>query len=284
MRVTSVDMYSATFEEAISFSLQGSDPNAQYMIRTIIGLDADDIVPKFYGWGIGGENRFYDFSLKPRDVVLRVVLNPRAKLEETYSEIRDDLYRTISANRTGIVKLHFNSGATTVSSITGSIVKFESAYFNKLPEVQITIRCNDPIFKAINPVIFGPTELFTTNPVHIPDSLSTAPHGFTAQFTFKTATPTFTIQDDPTTPEWKFKINWGANGQFEVGDVLYLSSEYSNKYIYIIRAGVTIQLANLIEPTSLWPILFPGQNEFYIPEIDTFDWNELKYYASYWGV
>jgi hypothetical protein len=283
MRVTSVEMYSAAYEEAISFSLLGGEPNAEYQIRTILGLDADDLVPKFYGWSLSGTNKYYDFTLKPRDIVMRIILVPRFRIDESYSDVRDHLYRVISANRTGVVVLHFKSGATLVSRIFGSIIKFEATHFTNLPEVQLTIRCNDPMFRAINPVVFEPVELATVNPVLIPDSISTAPHGFTMQLTFDAAAASFTIQDLITSPEWKFKVI--PDGGFLSGDVLYFSSEHSNKYIYYIRGGSTIvHLGDKIESGSIWPMLFPGQNEFQFLDISSFNWNSVEYYAAYWGV
>ena len=122
-------------------------------------MDAEEIVPRFYGFGLtttsplNTKPRFYDFGMKPRNVVIRVVLNPRYKLDETYADIRDELYRNISSNRTGLIVLHFYYGATTVARLTGFITKFEVSHFTQLPEAQITIRCDDPMFRAINSVM-----------------------------------------------------------------------------------------------------------------------------------
>lgn len=282
MRVTNVGLYAANNIEAINFSLSKSDPTAQYMVRTMIGLDAEDLVPKFYGFGLVNKPKFYDFGMKPRDIVIRVVLNPRFNLDESYSDVRDELYRVISATRTGLVTLHFNSGGTTVAKISGFITKFEVPHFAPLPEVQITVRCDDPIFRAINPVIYTPTELKTTNPVIVADSLSTAPHGFSMKVTFKATSPQFSVQDLASNPEWKFVVI--PNGGFASGDVLYFSSDTANKYLYMVRAAVTTHLVDRIQPGSIWPVVFPGANNFHFPEIANFNWNELVYYAAYWGV
>ena len=282
MRITAVEMYSARFEESVNFSLRDRDSSAQYMVRTILGLDAEEITPKFYGWGSNTGLKFYDFGLKPRDIVIRVILNPNIKLDESPADIRDELYRAISSDRTGRVVLHFKSGGTVISRIFGFIVKFEVPYFVQLPEVQLTIRCDDPMFRAINPVVFTATELGTTNPIRIPDSLSTSPHGFSFQVTFKAAASSFTIQDLATNPEWKFKVTPAA--PFASGDVLCFSSDYSNKYLYMVRGGTTTHLMDRIEPTSIWPILFPGANELHFIDIASFNWNKVEYYAAYWGV
>ena len=93
--------------------------------------------------------------MKARTIVIRVVLNPRFNLGETYSDVRDAIYRAISAVRTGIVALHFNSSGATVARIYGFIAKVESLdIFNQLPEVQATLRCDDPVFRAINSILY----------------------------------------------------------------------------------------------------------------------------------
>jgi hypothetical protein len=282
MRLTSVDLYSPNFSETITFSLRDVDSSDKYMVRGIVGLDAEDIIPKFYGFGISSNSRFYNFGLKAREIAIRVVLNPHFHIDESYSDIRDSLYRAISATRTGQIVLHFKSGGTIVAKIMGFITKFEVPYFSEIAEVQLTIRCDDPMFRAINPVRYEPQDIKTTNPLILPDSLSTAPHGFSMQMTFKAASPAFTVQDDLVEPEWKFKVI--PSGGFVAGDVLYFSSDFSNKYLYMMRGTVNTPLIDKIEPTSVWPIIFPGANTIQIPEIATFDWNAMEYYAAYWGV
>lgn len=282
MRLTAVDLYSPNFTETITFGLRPRDTPSVYIIKSMVGLDAEDIIPKFYGFGLQTKPKFYDLSLKPRDVVMRIVLNPRWELDESYSDIRDTLYRAISATRTGMVTLHFKAGATIVAKLSGFISKFEVPYFTQMPEVQLTVTCDDPMLRAINPVIFRAADMNTVNPVLVPDSLSTAPHGFSLKVVFKLNSPAFTIQDVPTNPEWKFKVTPTAG--FLVGDALYFSSDYTDKSLYMVRGSTTTHLMDVVEPTSIWPVIFPGSNSFHFPEITAFDWDNLTYYASYWGV
>lgn len=285
MRITDVAVYAGKpegAEELFSFSLSRSDPTAQYMVREMIGMDIDELIPKFYGFSLNTKSKFYDFVMKPRTIVSRIVLNPRFKLDETYSDVRDSLYRSISAVRTGVVVMHFNSSGTTVARLFGFITKFEVPYFTPLPEVSITIRCDDPMFRAINPVEYLPSELKTVNPIILADNLSTAPHGFQFQVTFKSAATSFTIQDAPVNPEWVFRVI--PNGGFLNGDVLYFSSDHANKYLYIMRGTTQIFLVDKIQPESIWPIMFPGATTFYFLDIAAFNWNHLEYSAAYWGV
>jgi hypothetical protein len=281
MRVTDISLYSGEIE-TISFSLTKSDPDARFMARDMAGLDTEELVPRFYGFGLQSNSKFYDFVLKPRLIVIRFVLNPLFSLDESYSDVRDQLYKSISSSRDGVVTLHFEASGSTVAQIDGFITKFEVPYFTPLPEVQITMRCDDPIFRGINPVVYKPSDLKTTNPIIIADSLSTAPHGFQAQLTFKAATPSFHIQDQLTNPDWMFQVT--PSGGFLNGDILNISSEYAAKQLYLTRSGVVTYLVDKISTQSIWPIIFPGSTTFYFPEIANFNWNSLTYYPAYWGV
>lgn len=286
MRVTSIEMQAPTFEVPIIFSIDPNDQDARYKVRNVVGIDAEDIVAKFYGWSLNStpnENAgFYNFVMKSREIVVKVGLNPKVRNNESNSDIREELYRAISATRTGKVSLYFKAGTTTVASIEGAISKMEASHFTKTPEVQLTVKCDDPMFRGITPVILTDEELSATNPVIVPDSLSTSPHGFEMQLTFVNTSPTLTIQDQSASPNWKFIIT--PSGGFLIGDVLHFSSEYNNKYLYLVRGVTTIQLMDKISPSSIWPILFPGSNSFHIPEIVKFNWDSITFYPSYWGV
>jgi hypothetical protein len=281
MRVTTVSLYSND-SEAISFDLRNVSSQSPYVVRTIIGLDAEELTPRFYGFSKDGSERFYDFRLKPRDIIMRIVMNPRFNLNESYSYIRDNLYRVISATRTGKITLQFTSGAATVATIEGHIVKFEVPYFSKTPELQITVRCNDPMFRGINPVVMGVVDLPTTNPIVVADSISTAPHGFKMRFLVKSTLASWTVQDKQTNPEWDFKVT--PVSSFLANDVIYFSSEFNNRYLYMVRGGVTTHLLDRIDPLSVWPLIFPGFNEFYFVNLAAMTWQELRFDVAYWGV
>lgn len=281
MRVTTIKLLSNDIE-AIRFDLRAVAAKSQYIIRNIVGLDADDLVPRFYGFSKDGAKRFYEFKPKPKDIVMRIVVNPRYNLDETNSDIRDNLYKLISATRTGLVDLEFLGGASTVARISGHIIKFEVPYFSNEPELQITIRCNDAMFRGINPVSFEADDISSTNPLVFGDSISTAPHGFSMQVTLTGTLSNFTIQDKATDPEWDFKVIPSSN--FLSGDTIHFSSEFNNRYLYMVRSAVTTHLLDRIETTSVWPLVFPGRNELHFPDIASFDWDFISFYPAFWGV
>lgn len=280
MKITSVS-FLADDEEAIRLDLRNVATVTPYAVRAIVGLDADEIIPKFYGFSTTGK-KFYDFSLKPRDLVFRIVLNPRYKIDENVSYLRDTLYRAISSTRTGLLEVQFHAGSSTEARTFGFITKFEVPHFNKTPEVQITIRCNDPMLRSLNPILMTADDLPSVNPIVLADNLSTAPHGMSFAVTFTATTAEFTIQDKVSSPEWKFQII--PQTSFLSGDQLYFSSEFKNKYLYRIRSGVTTHMMDAITTSSIWPIIFPGFNELYFNQIASIDWIQIEYYRSYWGV
>lgn len=281
MRVTGIEL-SSDNANVFSFGLNAVSMTDKYLAKTIIGLDADEVVHKFYGFGSRTGSKFYNFSLTKREIVMRIVLNPNYSINESYSDIRDEMYRAISSSRGGLITLLMTAGGAAVATISGFITKFEVPYFSNIPELQITLRCDDPMLRAFNPIIMDVNDLSNSNPILVSDSLSTAPHGLALKCTFTAQTNTFVIQDQAADPDWVFTVT--PLVPFPVGSSLYLSSEFGNKYLYVIAGGVTTYLMDRITPGSIWPVVFPGGNEFHFAQIANFTWDNITHYPAYWGV
>jgi len=279
MKVTGVELSSES-ANIFKFGFSDVQSNDKYLIKHITGLDADDINRKFYGFGSASNSKFYRYGISKREVVMRVVLNPNYEINESYSEIRDELYRAISSSRTGSVNLMFVNGGAAVASLDGYITKFEVPYFSKIPELQITIATDYPLLRGFNPVEYEGPDLPTTNMMYISDALSTAPHGFSFELEFTTEISGFYIQDQQSNPEWAFGLSY----TFLTGDVLTFSSELTDKKMYVTRSGIEYNLLDRVTPTSVWPVVFPGANEYYFAQMGTFDWISLSYYPTYWGI
>ncbi len=280
MKLTSVVLHSLDDLEDAELTLPGTPSQDRFVVRQILGLDAEELIPKFYARGLVSGNSYFEYAMKPRQIVIRVVLNPLYAINESVSDIRDELYRFISSNRPGAVQLQFKSGISIVSVINGLITKFEVGYFSKLPELQITVYCPDAMFRSMTPINYAPADLPTVNPVQLADSASTAPHGLSFRIEFTVDTPTFTIQDAPSDPDWKFEIS--PTGGFDIGDELFVSSEFGQKSVYV-DSFAPIYMLDKIDDASVWPVIFPGNNIFYFLPIANFDWIELSYYSAYWG-
>lgn len=279
MKVTNAQLYSGETELA-SFALGLGETEDRYLIKSMAGIDADSITPRFYAMGQSTGLGLFDFGLPPRELVIRIGLNPNFTLDESFSELRDRLYRAISATRTGTIRIQFNSGATAVSQLSGFVIKFEASLFTKTPEAQITMRCDDPFFRGINPVELSSDD--PENPISVADSLSTAPHGFVMNITFSGTADAITVQPTLLDAEWTFTVT--PPGGFEVDDILVFSSEPNTKEVYINRGGDIIPIADGISLSSVWPVIFPGVNIFYLSEMPSVsDWS-IQYYPAYWGI
>lgn len=279
MKLTSVEIHPANSTEVAVLSFR--DPRAinAYNVKSILGLDADEIVSRYYG--SSGSSNYYGLSLEQRMVVMKIGLNPRYSEFETFSDLRDALYRMIASSRTGKVQLQFKNGEDAVAGLTGFVTKLEAPLFEKNQEVQITFNPDEPMLKALEPVVTA--AVVSPGGVTIEDNLSTAPHGFSFVVTVDSPGPSFKVTS-PTDSGWSFEVI--PSGGFLVGDVFYFSSEYNGKQLHIVRGSDTIYLMDKVTPGSVWPIMFPGVNEFDIFTTVGFDElsNAVTYYPTYWGV
>lgn len=284
MRLTTVAISTARSNEEVEFALGTRDPRQRYVVRSIVGLDADELVPKFYGFGLVSGRKHYEYTMPKREIVIRVYLNPIFSINEGVDEIRKRIWRLISSSRDANLMLEFRSGSSTLAAINGKITKMEVAYFAQTPELQVTVECPDPMFRSINPVDFPIEELPTaTNPVRFSDGASTANHGLSFKVKFTAITATFVVQDHATTPEWKFQVT--PSSSFQVNDELWVSSEYGQKQVFWNKASETdIDIVDKVTNDSVWPQVFPGLNELYFPQLASFDWLEFKFYSAFWGL
>ncbi len=124
MRVSSIGLWVEDVQVA-NFSYEDPMSLEPYMARAIVGLDADELTPGFYGVAAGSGRKYYNVERTKPEIVMRIVLNPNAQLKMTFSNLRDNLYRVIAANRSAEVTLRFMAGATTVATISGGVTKFE---------------------------------------------------------------------------------------------------------------------------------------------------------------
>lgn len=278
MRITSVEFHPDGSSEVCELSFRDPTRQNRYNVKGMTGLDADEIVPRFVG--VPGSTAFFNLVMTKRNVVALIELNPKYNLNETPSLLRDNLYRMISSSRKGLIHVWFKDGETVVATVSGYVTKMEAPLFTQLSEVQITISCDEPMLKAPDPVSIDVVGLDPSLTV-INNDLSTAPHGFTFEVSFDADVASF-LMEDPDDPDWSFEVI-PLTG-FDTGDVLHYSSEYNNKYLYVVRAGNTIQLADVITSGSVWPILFPGENTFTLANGPSLDWDSITYYPTYWGV
>lgn len=282
MKLTSLELYSNDQVVAVLSLVDYAGLNP-YQIISSTGLDADEIIPKFYGFSKLTNKRQYNLSVPNRQITLKIGLNPNFGLGKSYSDLRDDLSKAIASTRSGLIQLRFKNGSNILAVIEGFISAFEAPRFSKTQEVQLSINCTSPMFRAPTPVSITTAGLGTS--FNIVDNDSTAPHGFKFTLTFNANTASFVIKDS-LTPEWTFTLtpeNIAGLSGFKTNDTLHFSSEDGDKYIYVVRSSVVYHIADSIEQGSTWPLIFPNTNPFVITT-DAFTWGVMSHYPTYWSV
>ena len=284
MNITNIDLISSSYNELINLSFRDPTSQNSYIAKAIVGLDADEISSKFYGVGNLTKNKYYAMSMAKRTLVISIFLNPKYELGETPSTLRDALYKSISSSRTGAITLNFNNGETTVAVIEGFLAKVETTLFSNTPEIQLTVDCVDPMFTSPDFFDVDLNAIENNLGPNIIDDVSTAPHGFLFSALINQPISSLSISD-ALWSEWSFKITY----PFLTDDQLRFSSVNNNRYVYILRENSTIHLVDKIATNSMWPILFPGENQFVIMALENYSpeyitWESISHKHTYWGI
>lgn len=277
MRVEQIKLYS-NGSEVVSFDMTGPDVRNPYTIKAITGLDAEDIVPRYYSSGLISGTSFNELILSPREISMRIDMKPNYRLSQHPADLRGRIMKAIAGSRAGTIQLRFLDGGVCWGAISGFITKFEAPITSKDTEIQFTMKCDDPIIRSLDVTSQVGLDDILPSSFTITDPISTSPHGFKFKATWTSAQALLVMYDNPD-PEWRFWINY----DFEIGDELYFSSEFGDKYLYVVRSAVTTNLMDTLQPESVWPMLFPGSNHFiFLPNTFTFD--EMYWYETHWGV
>jgi hypothetical protein len=253
-----------------------------YILQSALGLDVEEVFPQIYGSYY--TDIFHNQAMPPREITLKIRLNPKYDAGETPADLRNNLYKVIAYSRTAGTTLNFMLGTTVVATIDGNVKKLEADIFSSEPSVQMVVRCPYPWFRGPSDIsLQGQSGVTVPSPI-LNDPYSNAPHGFKMRLQFTgTVSTSFTIQGKYGTTQWPFKILRASGSPFVSGDSLYFSSEQDDKYLYIVHNGITTYLADSIDFNQVWPIMFPGQTRLGFSS-SSVSIVELTYKPHYWGV
>lgn len=277
MKITSIHLVPANGLDPCVLSFKDPRRLNPYNVKNADGLDADEIVSKYYG---GGTQKYYALSVIKREPVLQIGLNPRFGQGESYSGLRDDLARMIASTRTGSIQICFFNDTIQVACLTARVAKFESDLFDKDPYITITFTCDDGTLRAPEETIL-PAPSYNPGLTVITDANSTAPHGLKFSLLVN-ALSTGLVLRDPDDDTWAFQLS--ETLVLFPDDVLHFSSEPNNRYVYVVHGIQTYHVADSIIAGSMWPVVFPGQNKFALDNPGNFDWLTMSYFDTYWGI
>jgi hypothetical protein len=283
MRVTDIEVNSGD-NRVLELNLQSPRPTDRYTVKGIFGLDAEEIVPRFYGCSVCGTHDYVRMSMPDREIVIHLALRPSWSSGETYSDLRDQLYRGISMSRDGELELVFKAAGTSVAYIKGTISKFEAPLSNPDAELQITLNCRDPFLRSVGQISFLDTDFGTDGYLHFADAMSTAPHGAFFLISFLQDASSLVIQDDDPY-KWKFEVV--PDTDFLAGDTLHIRTDVLDREVtWYHNGGGSTSLIDRISPGSFWPVIYPGPNQLYLPGIVSGDIlaPDVTFSYVYWGV
>jgi hypothetical protein len=278
MRVTSVELTPQDSSRNVVFSYKDPDNQNPYNIKGATGLDAEDLFTERY---MGFSNaQLMDIFLNPRTVVFLVELNPIFAMKDSFSSLRDEIYKMVWASRKGLIDIIFKEDNVAVAQLSGVVAKIEAAPFTKTPMTQITIVCEKPMLKGPDDINVD-TSGFNHSRITVYDKLSSAPHGFNFIVQFTQNATSFTMQNlhDET---WMFEV--APSDGFLENDLLICSTEFNSRSLTRTRGAATVPIIDAITAGSIWPIMFPGTNEFALNDFHKIDWELFSYFPTYWGI
>ncbi len=261
----------------VELSFRDPGSTKQFIAKQIVGIDADAVSPKFAGLSLS-QQKHYTMTPEKKDLVFSILLNPDFGAGDTFSSLRDKLYKAIAASRTPQISIQFLNGTELVASLSGFITKLENDQFEKTPIVNVTVRIDDPILRGTEEDI--DTEEFGSTSILFDDIKSSMFHGFGFQAVIDDADPMALFKiEDTISPDWTFQVNY----VFEDGDEIYFSSVDTDRHFYIIRGITTIHLIDTLISGAVWPIFFPGPNDLTITS-PAFTFIRMWHTPAYWGV
>lgn len=283
--------------EVLSLNVTDASETDPFILKASDGLDADEIDPLYYGRtstkSLETPFDFFRPTLLNRTVVLRMGLNPNFSAGERPGDLRDIIYRAISSNRASEVEVRIYDNDFAWGKLVGRITKVEAPLGTQSPETQITISCRkEKMVRGVWRKIVDPTSLAKA-PLIISDNMSTAPHGFSVQFIFSADTQEFVISNKARYPDWEFRLvpEYLPDGQFgfKTGDRVTVDSENQTAQLFRPYTGGAYiwGLADRIVPGSIWPVMFPGTNQYYPDDGNNqanWYYGSFNYVESYWGI
>jgi hypothetical protein len=259
MKLTAIELHPDNSDDILTLSFRDPGSNNPYIVLGITGLDVASSTNKV--------------------IVLDFGLNPDFSSNQSYSDLRDSVYKMMLSSRSGSVQLQFKNNGTVVAAISGYISKNETSLFEKVQSIKLTVECDDMMLRALAPVII-PSDGLNPADFFLSADPSTAPHGFYMRINLGADVSSLRLKDPNDT--WSFEII--PSGGFLMGDQLNLNSDNNKKFLFITRAGVTIYLGDVITPGSVWPILYPGDNHFSFTNPTALDFDRIYHIPAYWGV
>lgn len=230
------------------------DGSTPYIVKNIDGVDPvrATISTTSYANQDGG---FYQSAkTEMRNIVLTIGYRHDLTSGKSIQTIRREMYGVFDPKAQ--VKLRFIDSDEAPVEIYGYVESHETSMFSRDPEVQISILCPDPYFRAIRPVTLSATN---NNPIYT-SYFGTAETGFLFEM-FVNRNVEGTLLRAYISDDNYYDIHYG--GSLVPGDVLSISTERANKFVRRTRGGETLSVLNGITRGELSMTINPRTDRLY---------------------
>lgn len=229
-----------------------------YVIKDIGGLDpvTATIVSSSFAQKDG--TQYQSSRREARNITLKLGLDPRG----VPRELRKQLYSFLMPKSEVVLRFSMDEEDGEVPVVIyGRVESFESQFFTKEPEVDISIMCFDPDFIVPEPTVL--TEYAdwdgTPMPIEYEGSVET---GIQFRLEVNRNLSSFTIENTPGDGIPRVLTFTYPGVSLIAGDVLDISTVTGNKYVLRTRNGLTESILYAVTPYSDWVNFYPGLNEF----------------------
>lgn len=226
-----------------------------FVLEDVQGLDpvkATIVTSKF---AKKAGSQFQNSQRENRNLIVKIGLEPDYVLTSVRS-LRWFLYDYFTPD--AVVSLRLYDDDDLVVDISGHVESCDAPLFSKEPQMDVSIICTDPDFIVLDPVVedgftvSDTTEFFINYP-------GTAKTGFEFVLHVDRTLTDFTIyQTEPggATKQFDFSASLVAD------DELTISTVEGNKFVNLLRGGVTSSVLYGVPSTSSWLELKRGFNNF----------------------
>lgn len=247
--LTGIEIYNTNGSLVLTLPVAAPDPSVPYVVTNIEGLGPvkADITTSAFASQDGGLIQASRTGM--RNIVMSVGYRPDYLLNQSVQTLRRELYPYFSPK--GAVRLRFLNDDGPTVEISGVVESHDPILFTQEPEVQISIMCALPNFKAITETVLN-----GFNNVPMPVShFGTGDSGFVYRLFVNRAIPLIKLQN-----EIDDDISYGTD--LVNGDQVIISTVRGNKYVSLIRGGVTTNDLDGIIAGSLDMSIGPLSGDF----------------------
>ena len=271
----------------IDLNVAGASPGDRFVLKDVTGLgptEHDVLISNTRKQGGLYQGR----NAQLREVVVRIGLNPKYALNETASDLRNEIYDLLVPGEIGkkdMAYCQLFEGSDLWGYSTGYFRRIEIVPTAKDPEVQVTMACLSAYFTGPLRIIDHRTK--NKNNFYI-KNIGSAPTGFYMRLEFtqnrnppmsggSIAGPSWWIQSEISGKRMSF-LN-----PFENGDELIIDTRPGFRKVQRLRGAVTTDLISALQLDEEWFMLRKGNNTFTTSN-QRFTWKSINYYPQYVGI